>query len=109
MWQVSALAYVRRLHQLSVITDWQYRTLVIEATQAGYRRREDDFERETSQVIPKVLGMLSDEGVSLRQITSDLAITPAELRGLLFIPLTAVEGGDEGGGARQMAVLRPVN
>ena len=57
VWQVSALAYVRRLHQLSVITDWQTQRLSSKQPKPGYRRREDDFERETSQVIPKVLGM----------------------------------------------------
>jgi Zn-dependent peptidase ImmA (M78 family) len=91
-WQVSALAYIRRLHQLGILTDWQYKSLVIEASQAGYRRREGDIKRETSQLIPKVLDALRSEGMTTAAIAADLRITPMDLRGLLFSPLTLIEG-----------------
>ena len=31
-WRVSAMAYIRRLYQLDLVTEWQYRLLVIEAS-----------------------------------------------------------------------------
>ena len=91
-WKVSALAYIRRIHQLGLVTDWQYKSLVIEASQRGYRRKEGDIDRESSQIIPKVLGMLRTEGVSLADLACDLAISPAELRGLVFSTVTAIGG-----------------
>lgn len=92
VWKVSALAYIRQLHELDRLTEWQYRSLVIEASQAGYRREEGDIARERSQLIPMVLDALHEEGVTLPMVARDLAITPNELRGLLFSPATAVEG-----------------
>lgn len=91
-WRVSALAYIRRLHHLEIVTDWQYKSLVIEASQAGYRRREGDIDRETSQLIPKVLSMIKTEGVSVADIAEDLSVFPSDLRGLLFSPVNLVEG-----------------
>lgn len=95
-WKVSAMAYIRRLHQLSLITDRRYRSLVIEASQAGYRLQEGDIDRETSQLIPKVLGMLREDGLSAGDIAEDLRLEVGELRGLLFSPLAAIQGGGSG-------------
>lgn len=92
-WRVAAVAYIRRLHHLRLISDWQYRSLVIEASQAGYRRQEGDIEREGSQLIPKVLGMLRQDGVSLTDVSADLCIGVNELRGLLFSTMSVLEGG----------------
>jgi len=92
-WRVSAVAYIRRLHQLGLISDWQYRSLVIEASQAGYRRQEGDIDHETSQLIPKVLRMLDEDGIGLSGIAQDLHIGVNELRGLMFSSLAVIEGG----------------
>ncbi len=91
-WSVSAMAYIRRLHQLGRVTEWRYKSLVIEASEAGYRRREGDIERETSQLIPNLLGVLAEEGTSITEIATELNIAPPELRGLLFSPLSIIEG-----------------
>jgi Zn-dependent peptidase ImmA (M78 family)/DNA-binding XRE family transcriptional regulator len=93
-WKVSALAYIRQLHHLQVLSDWQYKTLIIEASQAGYRTSEGDIERERSQLLPKVLTALRSEGVTVSDVASELAISPQELRGLLFMSMQAVDGGD---------------
>lgn len=95
-WKVSAFAYIRRLHQASLITDRRYRSLIIEASQAGYRRREGDIDRETSQLIPKVLSMLREDGVAISEIADKLAVEVSEVRGLLFSPLAAIQGGGAG-------------
>jgi Zn-dependent peptidase ImmA (M78 family) len=92
-WKVSALAYIRRLHQLGILTDWQYKSLVIEASQAGYRRKEGDIERETSQLIPKVMAALRAEATSVADVAAALHISSGDLRGLLFSQLGVVDGG----------------
>lgn len=91
-WRVSALAYIRRLEHLELITKWQYRNLIIEATQAGYKRREGDIDREASQLIPKVLEALSGEGLGVKAIARDLAMPTNELLGLLFSPIAVLDG-----------------
>ena len=92
-WRASALAYLRRLERLGTLTEWRYRSLVIEASQAGYRRSEGDIERETSQLIPKVLDVLRSEGVGISQVASDLDVTASEVRGLMFAQLRSLNGG----------------
>ncbi|MFP5320276.1 MAG: ImmA/IrrE family metallo-endopeptidase, partial [Acidimicrobiia bacterium] len=92
-WRVSALAYLRCLEKLNILTEWRYRSLVIEASQAGYRRQEGDIEREASQLIPKVLAALEDEGIGIPAIAAELDINSSELRGLLFAPLNMIAGG----------------
>ncbi len=107
-WRVSALAYIRSLHRLDLLTEWQYRSLVVEASQAGYRREEGDIDREVSQLIPKVLGMLAQDGVSPALIASELQVSVNELRGLLFSPLSLITGEGKGVSARQVRHLRVV-
>lgn len=89
-WKVSAMAYIRRLHTLGLITDWHYKSLVIEATQAGYRTREGDIERERSQLFPKVFTALREEGVGIEQIATELCVEPDEVRQLVFSRLEAL-------------------
>lgn len=106
-WQVSAMAYIRRLSQLGLLPERRYKSLVIEASQAGYRRAEGDIERETSQLTPKVLGMLREDGVTVNHIADAIAVTPAEVRGLLFGVLEALDG--EGGGSSPLSSRRRTN
>lgn len=91
-WRVSAMAYIRRLFQLGCISERQYKSLVVEATQAGYRRSEGDIPRETSLLIPKLLALMAEDGLSLADIASTLGITTRELRGLMFAVLRSVDG-----------------
>jgi Zn-dependent peptidase ImmA (M78 family)/transcriptional regulator with XRE-family HTH domain len=106
VWRVSALAYLRRLHQLGRLTAWQYRSMVIEASQAGYRRTEGDIERETSQLIPKVLELLRQDGVSIRDVAADLHLRPADLRGLIFSTVGIVQGEGRGPAHGRQPVLK---
>lgn len=93
-WRVSAMAWIRRAFQLGGLTEWAYRTLVIEASQAGLRSREDDIERETSQLFPKALALLESEGTTVANIARELALPTDEVRDLLFQP-SAIDGGGE--------------
>lgn len=90
VWRVSAMSYIRRLHQLGLVTERQYKSLVIEASQAGYRRQEGDIERETSQLATKVLAMLREDGLTVTDIAAELSIAPSEVRGLMFSSVASV-------------------
>ena len=96
-WQVSAMAYIRRLNQLGMLPERRYKSLVIEASQAGYRRQEGDIDREVSQLIPKVLAILREEGIGISDLASAIGVSPAEVRGLLFSTLESVDGGRPAG------------
>jgi Zn-dependent peptidase ImmA (M78 family)/DNA-binding XRE family transcriptional regulator len=99
-WQVSALAYVRRLFDLGLLRERRYRSLIIEATQAGYRRHEHDIDHEVSQLVPKLLTMLREDGISIVEVANALELQPSELRGLLFSTLSVIDGGGGSGQVR---------
>ncbi len=44
VWRVSLAALIHRLHRLRVLNDWQYRSLCIEISRAGYRDRVRSME-----------------------------------------------------------------
>jgi Zn-dependent peptidase ImmA (M78 family)/DNA-binding XRE family transcriptional regulator len=89
---VSALSY--RLHELGVITDWQYRGLCVEIARRGRDREPEEAPRETSLILPRTLAALYEEGVSRAQIAQALCLPPAELEQLLFgLAITGIDGG----------------
>ena len=56
-WKVSAMALAYRLNSLGYISEWNYRSLLIELGKRGYRSGEPDgIEREVSTVLRKGLG-----------------------------------------------------
>ena len=84
-WGVSVAALAYRMHDLGLVTDWQYRSLFIEIGKRGWRVSEPlDGQPETSRLLEAVFKLLRDRGESVRDIASDLAITPDELNGLVF-------------------------
>ena len=91
-WRVSALAYIRRLRQLDVIGTRTYKSLAIEATQAGYRKHEDEIERDLSGLWPKAIALLAEDGVSIADIARSIGVYPGEVRELIFSGLAAVVG-----------------
>lgn len=63
-WGVSTVGLTYRMHKLGLLSDWQYRALFVEIGKKGYRTSEPDgIQRETSQVLGKVLNALRDEGL----------------------------------------------
>jgi Zn-dependent peptidase ImmA (M78 family)/DNA-binding XRE family transcriptional regulator len=98
-WGVSAIALIVRLHQLNILTDWQYRTFCVDATELGYRKSEPfGMERELSVVWKKVLTALWTERTTRTDIAKDLHIPVSELENLLF---------GLAGGADDAQTLRP--
>lgn len=99
-WNVSVGALAYRLHAVGALTDWNYRTLCIEISSCGYRKREpEEAQRESSQVLAKVFGALRDEGITKKDIANELSIPIEEINQLVFgLTLTALAGsGDYGG------------
>ncbi|MEN8135225.1 MAG: XRE family transcriptional regulator [Thermodesulfobacteriota bacterium] len=95
-WRVSAAALVRRLSDLKIITEWQYRTLSIELSKRGYMKKEPNAikERELSKLLPMVFQTLRQDKISKNDIASDLGVYAVEIDKLLFnLTLTQMNGG----------------
>ena len=83
-WQVAATALTRRLHDVGVLSDWHYRTMMIELSKRGYRSSEPDgIQREASQLMTIVLRSLRSEGLGTRQIASDLQLYETDVIDML--------------------------
>lgn len=59
-WGVSMSALAKRAFSLSILTEWQYRTLMMEMSALGYRRREPvDVPRERPRRVAELVDRLS--------------------------------------------------
>jgi len=84
-WKVSAMALAYRLHSLSLISDWNYRSICIELGKLGYRSDEPiGVQRETSTVLAKVLSALWSKRLTKTDIARDLAVPLDEIESLIF-------------------------
>ncbi|WP_411761574.1 helix-turn-helix domain-containing protein [Streptomyces tunisiensis] len=102
IWKVAALALTYRLRDLEMLSDWQYRSLVVELSKRGYRTGEPGgIRRETSQVFEKVFKSLRARGTSPFDIAEDLSVRPEELGNLVFGLTLTVQDGD---GVRSLPV-----
>jgi hypothetical protein len=83
------------MHEVGLLTEWQYRTTFRELSSRGYRRQEPEGRpRETSQMLKKVFESLAREGVSKSQVARELRMPLTELNRMVFglVP-TVLEGG----------------
>jgi Zn-dependent peptidase ImmA (M78 family)/transcriptional regulator with XRE-family HTH domain len=96
-WRVSLVAYVYRLHKLGFLSEWHYRSLMVEISQLGQRVNEPHpVQQETSQVLNKVFAALRKQGRSKADVANDLKITVAELEALIFgLTMRPLEGGSD--------------
>ncbi|CAL9601440.1 hypothetical protein SUDANB121_05461 [Nocardiopsis dassonvillei] len=103
IWRVSAMALTHRLHDLELLTDWQYRSTCRRLAEMGYRTAEPDgIARETSQILPKVFSLLRRRGTTPGRVAEELRIPPSELDSLMFgLSFTARTGGGGGTGGRR--------
>lgn len=84
-WKVSALALANRLNQIGMLSDWSYRSIVIDLGQRGYRTGEPlGVDRETSTLLPKVFAALWSRGITKHDIARDLNIPWEEVENLVF-------------------------
>jgi Zn-dependent peptidase ImmA (M78 family)/DNA-binding XRE family transcriptional regulator len=80
-WSVSAMALARRLHELSLLTDWGYRAVCVDLAHLGYRSSEPQgMAPENSQAIMDALETTRSDKSLLSQAAADLHLTVEELR-----------------------------
>lgn len=84
-WKVSAMALANRLHQVGMLTEWNYRSIIIDLGSKGYRTGEPlGVEREVSTVLAKVLSALWSKGLTKNNIATELCLPLQEIESLLF-------------------------
>ena len=106
MWTswVRVLSY--RLHELGLLSDWQYRGLCIEVAKRGRSVEPEEAAREVSQILPKIMSLLYDEGLTRSRVAQELCLPTPELEQLLFgFAITGLEGGKAYHSGRSRAKL----
>lgn len=96
LWKVAASAYVRRLKDLSLITEWQYRSFSIELSKRGYMKKEPRpiIQRETSKLLPMFFKALREEGITKYNIAKDLNVYTKDIDSLIFnLTMLSLSGG----------------
>jgi Zn-dependent peptidase ImmA (M78 family)/DNA-binding XRE family transcriptional regulator len=99
IWSVSVAALNYRLHEVGMLSEWQYRTLSIQISKRGYRTYEPDgAQREASQVLQVMFGELYREGLSRASIARTLCLPQSELEQLMFgLTMTSIDGNRQAG------------
>lgn len=108
--RVSLAAYVYQLHKLRLITDWHYRSLLVDMSKRGYRTKEPrGIQAETSQVLNKVFKALRLQGIGRAEIARQLDIYPNDLDALVFgLAMLSLEGTGSGTDEPRTPALRLV-
>lgn len=94
-WKVSLIALVHRLSALKLLSEWQYRGLCIEIATEGYRTSEPEtIQRESSELLAKVFGLLREDGISRNTMAQELNLDVGDLdrlvRGLVLAPVEGI-------------------
>ncbi|CAM2819148.1 helix-turn-helix domain-containing protein [Skermania piniformis] len=90
-WKVSAMAMTHRLHELDLVSDWQYRSTCMTLSERGYRSTEPGgIVPETSQLLRKVM-FGSASKVNVRDAASDLDLYQDDVRDFIrdLVPVAA--------------------
>ena len=95
LWKTSVAALCHRLHDVNMLTEWQYRMLYIQISKRRFRTQEPNpAPRETSAVLPEIFVELRKEGISRSKVARELTIPEEELECLMFgLTMAAVKGG----------------
>jgi Zn-dependent peptidase ImmA (M78 family) len=84
-WKCSAMALIMQLRAVNSLTEWQHRSLIIEASKMKLRTTEiDGIERETAKFLTLLMKQLESDGVYLRDIAAHLALPIEEISNLIF-------------------------
>lgn len=84
-WGVSLAALAYRYNSLNQVTEWTYRNLCMEIAKRGYRTNEPEpMERESSQLLSKVLDFLQSQKLGRAEIAKHLCISVDEINALTF-------------------------
>ena len=83
-WRVSVAALAYRLHELDIISDWNYRTICIQINKRGYNKKEPNpILPETSIVWKRIFESLWREGVTKGDIAKSIYIPLEEIENLV--------------------------
>ena len=83
-WRVSAMAMLRRLYSLKVITDWQYRDMCIAFARRGFRSDEPGgIEWERSDFWQRIFSRLWRKRITMNKIADSLDIPLYDLESLM--------------------------
>jgi len=111
-WGVSLAALAYRYNTLGQVTEWTYRNLCIEMAKNGYRTAEPEpMERESSQLLTKVLDYLQNHKLGRTEIAKSLCVSVDEINALTFkLTRLSVVAGDMSNGisSKQPPKLRLV-
>ena len=84
-WKVSAMSLIVQMKNVGVLSEWQYKTLIITASKMGLRTTEiNGIPRERSLIIDKLLEALDAEGISMKKMAIELNLPFDEVSALLF-------------------------
>jgi Zn-dependent peptidase ImmA (M78 family) len=84
-WRVSAVAMLQRLWHLRIISEWHYRTWIIELSKRGYRTSEPDgIHPETSRLFRQLFDLARQDGWSISRMAAALRIPVAEIDSMVF-------------------------
>ncbi len=112
-WTVSVAAMTYRLHELGLLSEWNYRSLYIEIQRRGYRDCEPFGARpETSQIWQKVFSALRKDGIGAQELADRLLIPCDEIVRLVFGLVTIglpSEGSATKGSSGKRAELKLVS
>lgn len=98
IWLVAAAALVRRMKDLELLTDWYYRSLVIELSKRGYMKSEPNpmAQRETSRLLSILFKALRDEGITKDRIANELCLYTHDIDSLIFnLTMISLNGGSK--------------
>lgn len=103
-WGVSLAALAYRFSSLGLVSEWNYRNLCIEISRSGYRTAEPEpMERETSQLLTKVMEILHSRQQGRAEIAQNLNVSIYEVDSLTFqlTRLSVVSGTHSGAVTRK--------
>ncbi len=83
-WKVSFLACIHRMHELRLISDWLYTKYNMQISSAGRTIEPEECPKETSQIYPKVMDLMRQDGITLECVATQNNLYVDELRSYLF-------------------------
>lgn len=97
-WRVSAAALIRRMNDLGLLSDWYYRSFMIDLSRNWGRKNEPNpiVQRETSKLLPMIFKALAEDGISREDVARRLSVYVDDIDSLLFnLTLVGVDGGQK--------------
>lgn len=95
-WGVSAAALTVRMYKTGMLSDWQYRTIFKQLSQAGLRSSEiDDEQRERSKVLEFCFQDLLKQGKTVKSVSEELFFSENDIKELIFdLATVSINGGN---------------